>query len=190
MKFDLRRPCPQCPFRRGCLPEWLGRRRAEEIAGGLLGDQPFACHETTEVGGADPGREQHCAGAALLLEAVGKPNQLMRVAERCGVYDHRRLDRGADVFASPAAFITHHTTSHERDQGAPEPCAVAEIGCQAPAGYRVGAGGFAPNFDLADGQTEPCARCANPVCENCAVIADEGERVCLDCGERARENAA
>lgn len=46
MKFDLRRPCPHCPFRRDCLPEWLGRKRAEEIAGSLLGGESFACHET------------------------------------------------------------------------------------------------------------------------------------------------
>lgn len=185
MRFNLRRPCPHCPFRRGCLPEWLGRERAEEIAGSLLGGRTFACHETTEVGGAPAGREQHCAGAVLLLERLGRPSQLMRVAERLGSYVPTRLDHAADVFASPGEFIEHHSAQRDRDREEPETCAVAEIGCAAPAGYRVGAAGFAPNLDLEHGLTQPCVDCGEPVCDSCSTSAGPGpgERVCVYCGD-------
>lgn len=113
MNFDLIRPCEKCPFRTDCLKGWLGRRRAQEIADALFArDQTFACHETTRHD--DEGEmiphdgEQHCAGAMILMERKGRANQLMRIAERIGIYDRQRLDMAAPVFKTAAAFVRHH----------------------------------------------------------------------------------
>lgn len=118
MKMDMKRPCEHCPFRTDCLKGWLGKDRATEIAGGLNADQSFACHETTEFG--DDGEdvrsdgEQHCAGAMILLEKLGRPNQWMRWMERLRLYDHTALDMTAPVFKSFRAFIAHHSQRRRR----------------------------------------------------------------------------
>lgn len=124
MRFDLIRPCAHCPFnarQRG----FLHPARAAEIVDALLGDDTFACHETTEDDPADTGdrivtaRSQHCAGAAIFLEkqgAEGRPNQWMRIAERLGIYDRTRLDRAAPVFSTRPAFIAHHRAAWRADR--------------------------------------------------------------------------
>lgn len=113
MRFDLVRPCANCPFRTDVRP-YLRRGRVLEIRRALLDrDQTFSCHKTVdwtrEEDEEDDGRpaarhcrndEQHCAGALILLEKLDQPNQLMRIMERLGVYDRRRLDMAAPVFGS------------------------------------------------------------------------------------------
>lgn len=115
MKFDLIRPCKLCPFRRDCLRGWLGEARAGEIAGSLGWDGgTFQCHETTdwdeEMG--EPSRDentQHCAGALIVMERTETPSQMVRIAERLGLYDRRRLDMEAPVFGSFEEFVEHHS---------------------------------------------------------------------------------
>ncbi|UFW91033.1 hypothetical protein BjapCC829_21840 [Bradyrhizobium barranii] len=98
MKFDLRRPCDNCPFRSDIrFP--LEVERVEEIVEAITErDLTFACHKTTrfdpETGEHILGnpKEQHCAGTLIMLEKMERPNQLMRIAERCGNYDRTKLD--------------------------------------------------------------------------------------------------
>ena len=51
------------------------------------------------------GGEAHCAGALILLEKLNLPSQMMRIAERLGMYDRRKLDMLAPVFDSFVAMI-------------------------------------------------------------------------------------
>lgn len=109
MNFDMTQPCPQCPFRSDVRP-YLRRDRATEIADVLTRRQgTFSCHKT--VAYDDDGepvskrQEQHCAGALIVLEKIGRPNQLMRIMERLGGYDARKLQMDAPVFATLQAFI-------------------------------------------------------------------------------------
>lgn len=109
MKFDMKTPCPHCPFRTDIRP-YLTRDRAQEIADGLTRhQQTFSCHETTEHD--DDGEaiirddEQHCAGAMIMLEAMNRPNQMMRIAERFGSYDRRKLSKNPPVFQHVREFI-------------------------------------------------------------------------------------
>jgi hypothetical protein len=102
-------PCPKCPFRTDVRP-YLRRDRAQEIVDGLVRQQgSFACHLTTHHD--DEGdyqrtdQEQHCAGALIMLERMGKPNKMMRWMERLGAYDRRKLKMDAPVFATALAFI-------------------------------------------------------------------------------------
>lgn len=105
----MRSPCPKCPFRTDVKP-YLNRERAQEISSGLFPQQQtFACHETTEHD--DDGenviseKEQHCAGALIVLEGMNRPNQMMRLAERFGSYDRRKLSKTAPVFKTLRAFV-------------------------------------------------------------------------------------
>jgi len=52
----------------------------------------------------DP-KEQHCAGAMIILEKLDRPNQWMRIGERLGMYDRRKLDMKAPVFDDFDGFV-------------------------------------------------------------------------------------
>jgi hypothetical protein len=94
MKFGLVRPCGDCPFRSD-RKFWL--KRAPEIAAAIFQhDQTFVCHNAPS---------QHCAGALILHEKLGKPNFLIRLAHGCGLYDPAALAMAAPVVDSVAEFI-------------------------------------------------------------------------------------
>ncbi|OCJ12510.1 hypothetical protein A6U86_05665 [Rhizobium sp. AC27/96] len=102
MNFDLTKPCAQCPFRndrRG----YLHPERVIEITDALLNDQTFQCHKTIHKGAP-----QHCSGALIFLEANERPNQLMRIMERLGAYDRKKLDMDSPVFTDADEMAEHH----------------------------------------------------------------------------------
>lgn len=113
MNYNLTKPCKNCPFSTTCLNGWLGGPRATEIFYSISRDQKsFPCHKTTSHD--DEGdyvlgqKEEHCAGALILLEKLELPNQMMRISERLGFYDRFKLNMNAPVFDSGAEFIRHH----------------------------------------------------------------------------------
>lgn len=75
-------------------------RRLMEFARGA-----FPCHKTAELTEDDNGFEEyhagdksvHCAGALIFLEKRNESNQMMRIAERFGMYDHTKLNMEANV---------------------------------------------------------------------------------------------
>lgn len=128
--YTLKSPCANCPFRSD-KPFHLDSDRVKEIADSLR-DTPeapggtFYCHKTiTYNSGAeersDDGhdddaesddfngritpRSRACAGALATLEKEQRPNQIMRIAERLGLYDMKRLDHeNAPVYESLDAW--------------------------------------------------------------------------------------
>lgn len=109
MKYDLIRPCKDCPFRTD-VRAFLTTARAREICDSLIRQQAtFSCHKLNEYGGDGEAREgassQHCAGALIFLERMNRPNQMMRIAERLGMYDRSKLDMESPVFGTPAQMI-------------------------------------------------------------------------------------
>lgn len=100
--FDLKSPCKDCIFWKDGRFKGLGTARRQEIADSLLSDQSFPCHKTTrhdedgEYYHHD--KEQHCAGATLVLMHMEMPNQMMRIAGRIGAFDPDKLDWEADVY--------------------------------------------------------------------------------------------
>ncbi len=113
MLFTLTGPCANCPFRTD-ITFHLTVARAEEIADGVTrGDQTFACHKTTIEVEDDEGESetvsadttQHCGGVLIMLEKMEQPNQMMRIAERIGLYDRRKLNMDAPVFDDVDGFI-------------------------------------------------------------------------------------
>jgi hypothetical protein len=123
MKFDLKRPCPACPFRSDVTP-YIRAARVKEIERGLVREQgTFACHKTVDYENEDEDGEaehcpsegeQHCAGALILLERIGRPNQMMRIAERLGMYDAGALDIEAPVYGSFRAMYQAHIAAAKR----------------------------------------------------------------------------
>lgn len=107
MRYTKRTPCELCPFKRGGLQ--LSKERAEELGGQIVdvggnGGRPdFPCHKTaTEIDGEYIATDKsvHCAGALIFAEKQDAPTQMMRIAERLGMYDRRKLDMDADVYDS------------------------------------------------------------------------------------------
>lgn len=99
--YRLIRPCARCPFRTD-IPAYLHPERVEEIEQGLVRGE-FPCHETTGAEDEDGDRqhgdnETHCAGALILLEKLDRPSQMMRIAERLGLYNRTKLDMASPVY--------------------------------------------------------------------------------------------
>ena len=84
-QFAVKKPCPNCPFRKvggvRVAPE-----RAEEITDSILDDgggEMFLCHKTVYGKGRRKGKfKPHCAGALMFAEKHGVRTQSMQLAER------------------------------------------------------------------------------------------------------------
>lgn len=95
MKFDLKTPCKDCPFIKGSSTNTtLAEGRLESIVADIRVGMSFTCHKTLELPST---KQQHCAGALVFLEKEENPNQMMRIAERIGFYDHKKLNMDADI---------------------------------------------------------------------------------------------
>ncbi|NUJ17456.1 hypothetical protein FKN04_12810 [Bacillus glycinifermentans] len=96
MKFDLKKPCKDCPFIKGSSTNrTLSKERLDSIVDDITNnDMTFTCHKTLDL---VKGEQQHCAGALIYLEREDNPNQMMRWMERLGFYDRKKLDMTADV---------------------------------------------------------------------------------------------
>ena len=121
MKYTMTRPCSHCPFRSDILG-YLNGPRAAEIAQSIMNGATFPCHETTvEVEDEEGFGERcttpdslHCAGSLIMLEKMGIANQMMRIAERLGMYDASKLDMDSPVFRRVGDFIAHHAKATGR----------------------------------------------------------------------------
>ena len=97
MKYTMTEPCSECPFTMS--RKAFTDRRLKEFAQGA-----FPCHKTAELEETETGsafvsgdKSVHCAGALIYCEKRGSPNQLMRIAERLGMYDHTKLKMDSKV---------------------------------------------------------------------------------------------
>lgn len=107
--FDLKAPCVNCPFRRSIAENYsLPSARLEEI----INATAFECHKTTGVDG-ERKEPQQCAGLIAALNAAGRPNQIMQVAERLygQTWDHIDTD---DTFVSIDDLMDGH--GHKKGQ--------------------------------------------------------------------------
>ncbi len=100
MNYSMTTPCSQCPF----LDTPANRRaftmrRLREFAQG-----EFPCHKTAVIDEDEESGEfeatemsAYCAGQLIFNEKRSQPNQMMRIAERLGLYDPAQLDMKAKV---------------------------------------------------------------------------------------------
>lgn len=196
--FKLRKPCANCPFRTD-RPFYLHRDRAAEIAQALQGGSTFTCHKTTidapeadwdDAGGdrIDGPNAQMCAGALVVMEREDAPNQMMRIAERLGMYDRRKLDMAAPVPDSLAAWVRGFggpTVTDEVGQVLDfEHCGIVAGDCEDPAGYS----GTGENLDppTCNPLTDGCSWCGQMMCPACRAADDEdGHPRCVYCAEES-----
>lgn len=111
MKFTLKRPCNDCPFRREGGVR-LYRARIREIVAGVTGNpgSSFPCHKTVqydveeddEQGELDAATRDasHCAGALIFAHKQEAYPQLIRIMGRLGMYDPERLEEQDTIFDS------------------------------------------------------------------------------------------
>lgn len=107
MKFDLKQPCKTCPFR---LSEPSSPGEQAMVWSGIFkADHSMTCHDTIirdAAGNAIPhAKEQHCAGAMLVLEAQGRRNDAMQAAVASGDYRPEELQVTADLRSATAASL-------------------------------------------------------------------------------------
>jgi len=97
--YDMTTPCPECPFRSN-RAMYLRAERFEELR---QAEGEFHCHKTTEYDEKTDetyatSKTKVCAGFLIIREHSGEINQLMRIAERLGLYAPGDLDMDADVY--------------------------------------------------------------------------------------------
>lgn len=119
MKFELKRPCKDCPFRNDKPHQkgWLGKERATAIYEGLLDGGCFPCHKTHDYADDDTGKFQHqeghqfCAGALIMLENENMTfqSQALRMAVRLRLYRPDNLDKNSPVFKNGDEFVDYHS---------------------------------------------------------------------------------
>lgn len=94
MKYTMTEPCDKCPFRNK-MKNGFTIERLHQFASGA-----FPCHKTatnTESGFISNNKSVACAGSLIFLEKRNSPSQMMRIAERLGMYDHTKLKMDSDV---------------------------------------------------------------------------------------------
>ena len=96
---STKRPCNECPWRRGSAPGWLGPLEPEEWIALAHSDEPIACHATIREDEAWLPDTLQCAGAANYRRNVGKMPRDPDIAR--GEKDER-------VFATPRELLEHH----------------------------------------------------------------------------------
>lgn len=120
MHYKMTQPCDQCPFLMGSGFTF------ESLNQHASGD--FACHKACDLDEEEGvyvekqnGKTPHCAGALIFLEKQNRPHQMMRIAERLGMYDHTKLDMKANVGSKPKDYsaLSHmrHRTAKKDASG-------------------------------------------------------------------------
>lgn len=176
--YTLTGPCSNCPFRTD--QTFLDAERAREIAESLQGGATFYCHKTLDYDEAfdddsngSPAiakKSRACAGSLIVMEKEQRPNQIMRIGERLGLYDRTRLEMDAPVSGSLAEWVA----AHRQDEPGLEYCGVVfDNGCANPPGrsegFRAGLSLEAPACD------QECPGCGEMVCDACLEVVPEVE---------------
>lgn len=85
MRFDLKKPCKDCPFIKGnSFEQSLSRQRVSLILEDIKDNKTFPCHKHQSP-------EQNCAGSALFVRKQGIPNSMLQIAERLGLGNPSKL---------------------------------------------------------------------------------------------------
>lgn len=116
MRFDLRSPCSDCPFRtdapmhEGIIAELPSK--LDSLQEGILA---HTCHQTDPRADCRADKRapagspvQHCAGALIFAENVGLPQLPAIAAEAKGIYNPKRLNMSAPVFDSQVKMLLHY----------------------------------------------------------------------------------
>lgn len=115
MMFKLKRPCSNCPFRKG---QGQLFQIARDRLDGILKATAFQCHKTVVYSGEDEGepgeKPEQCAGLMALLHRTGRHNQIMQVAERLGHLNPEELDPDHEAYSTLEEMYAAHRGRERR----------------------------------------------------------------------------
>lgn len=137
MKFELKKPCKNCPFLKDSVSPfnkgWLSSHRAQGIVDSLVKDGgTFPCHKTVnydyeddiaeleELGEEEAAKNiykkkiegsQYCAGALILMLKIDNPSQMTQIAQRLGLFKEEELLDKDKVVDSIEEFVNMHGNS-------------------------------------------------------------------------------
>lgn len=101
--FDLKRPCVNCPFRKGQGSLFsLHPDRLQGVIDGVA----FQCHKTVDYSKWEDeekrsgDRPQQCAGLMAVLHRSDRHNQIMQLAERLTDFDPATVDPAGEAYDS------------------------------------------------------------------------------------------
>lgn len=102
LKFTLKSPCADCPFRVDNTKVILPEKRAKQIAEYGLKDKTFPCHKIR--------KNTQCAGSMILTDKVAGfgSNYLYRFAAGLGLVNPDNLTGYEKVFNSVQEMVAHH----------------------------------------------------------------------------------
>lgn len=116
MHFDLRSPCSDCPFRTDApMHEGIISDLVHKLDSFAEDNLTHSCHQTDPR--ADCAAEkrlpagspiQHCAGALIFAYKQDRPQWPMIIAEAKKLFDPKRLNMKAPVFASTVKMLLHY----------------------------------------------------------------------------------
>lgn len=108
MKYDLKKPCAQCPYKRDSAPGWTGDYAPEDLVTVVQQEQDFPCH--TLINYNDPDwrdnleEAQQCAGWAVFAANMAKSPRDPEKREFV-----KRAGRSAECFSFPPELIEYHS---------------------------------------------------------------------------------
>jgi hypothetical protein len=114
LRFDLRSPCADCPFRNDLpINEGTVGTFAENIWSIIRGEFVHSCHKTDPRSDYEPAKDyrgpiQHCAGAMVMMEKSEEPSNFMLWAEAQGKMKRKRLNLGApvdDIYTTAGRYV-------------------------------------------------------------------------------------
>ncbi len=116
MRFDLRSPCDDCPFRTNApMHEGIIAELTSKIDSLLDDGLVHSCHKTDPRADCEAHKRapkgspvQHCAGALIMMEKMGRRQIAAVFAEIKGIYDPKRLNMEAPVFSSPKEMLLYY----------------------------------------------------------------------------------
>lgn len=115
MRWLLKEPCRECPFRRKSAPGWLGPWTPRELLV-YLNSNAFPCHKTiVSERPNDVDRQSACAGAAMFLNnklAISRNRDMQRsqlMVKRFAKQLH------STVFSTDDEFLKHHLSIAPRE---------------------------------------------------------------------------
>lgn len=100
MTYTMTTPCRDCPFLKKNRKAYGLRRLLQFCKGAFHCHKTGVCDESNEDAGGEflpTSTSQYCAGALIFLERRKAPHQMMRIAERLGMYDRTKLNMKAPV---------------------------------------------------------------------------------------------
>ena len=109
--FKLKRPCANCPFRKGQGSAF--RLNIARLSKVMHDAAAFQCHKTVDYGTDDPdarqgNHRQQCAGLMAVLHRADQPNSIMQVGVRFGAFDPGELDPDGEAYDSIGDAVMAH----------------------------------------------------------------------------------